>query len=153
MDIRFFDLNLQIVYEIRNMDHSSKEYKQAIKNLLINLREPKFLFNRYLKDNNGEEAIQKKYIKNLVVVGILMVLSFAWIFITVALTSGKEIYQFNHTEIIIFFCFILIEIITATLMFFFAFKSHNILAEKVSLLVDCYEPNCNYNLSSNSNHI
>lgn len=61
----------------------------------------------------------KKYLIGMLVSSILM---FAWIFITVLLTGGKEIEDFTSVDSKIFICFIAIEIITSVVMLIFAVK-------------------------------
>lgn len=51
----------------------------------------------------------KKYLISTVISSALM---FIWIFITVFLTGGREIYEFTETDKLIFSCFIMMEILT-----------------------------------------
>lgn len=54
----------------------------------------------------------KTTLKKQIPIYICCVLMFFWIFLTVFLTGGRETYEFNQTDNIIFLCFIIVEILT-----------------------------------------
>lgn len=63
-----------------------------------------------------------KKLKNKYILGVILsvVLAFFWIFLTVFLTKGKEISDFNETESIIFGVFVAVEVMTWSVAFAFA---------------------------------
>lgn len=56
-----------------------------------------------------------KHLISVIVTGILM---FVWIFLTVILTGGREMYEFTKQDKSIFIGFIVVEVITVSIMFF-----------------------------------
>lgn len=64
----------------------------------------------------------KKNTKYQIIIYTSILLMFAWIFITVFLTDGKELYEFSNTDIRIFIIFILLELVTLSTMLVSLFK-------------------------------
>ena len=60
--------------------------------------------------------------RSLIAMFICIAAMFVWIFLTVLLTGGKEIHEFNDTDIVVFISFIVAEILTILLLFIFAVK-------------------------------
>ncbi|MBQ4561221.1 MAG: hypothetical protein IJA55_02680 [Clostridia bacterium] len=67
--------------------------------------------------------MKKQPVSNLLITIILVVLMFVWIFITVALTGGREISDFTRTDKVIFACFGGVEILTLILCFVFGVRA------------------------------
>ena len=64
----------------------------------------------------------KKTTKYKITIYSSIALMFAWIFVTVFLTDGKELYEFSNNDKLIFTGFILAELITLVVMFISLFK-------------------------------
>ena len=64
----------------------------------------------------------KKISKHLISVIVTCILMFVWIFLTVILTGGREMYEFTELDKSIFIGFIIVEIITLFVMFFSLIK-------------------------------
>ncbi|MBQ3183931.1 MAG: hypothetical protein IJB57_09725 [Clostridia bacterium] len=67
--------------------------------------------------------MKKRPVNNLLITVILGALLFVWIFITVALTGGREISEFTRTDKVIFACFGGVEILTLILCFVFGVRA------------------------------
>lgn len=67
--------------------------------------------------------MKKQPISNLLITIILGALMLVWIFVTVALTGGREMNEFTHTDKIIFTCFVITEILTVIFIFIFALRA------------------------------
>ena len=80
---------------------------------------------------NVTEEIIEKHIKepkkkqknNIILVFCMLILSFAWLFITVFLTEEKELSEFTRTDWIYFCIMLILEIPTVISMYVFAIKS------------------------------
>jgi hypothetical protein len=138
MRILAFDENPDEIRELRSIDHNSKEYKSKIKKYVARIGLMNLVTKSLLNENVKEKQLQWKYKKNLLIILLHIVLMFALIFITVALTGEKELYQFNQQDICIFITFILVELASAVSMFVFAFRAQRTLIEILSLWVDNY---------------
>ncbi len=67
--------------------------------------------------------MKKQPVNNLLITIILAALMFVWIFITVALTGGRETSDFTQTDKIIFACFVAVELLTVIFTFVFAARA------------------------------
>ena len=76
------------------------------------------------------ENYQKKYLKYFLLILLCIVFLFANIFIMVFVTGEREFYEFTTQDKIFFAIFVIVEIIIALIMFFFAFKCLKISKQK-----------------------
>lgn len=84
------------------------------------------------------EAYTKQRKKEIIYVIVCCALMFAFIFITVGLTDGREIFDFNTTDKIIFLCMCVAELFTIIITFYYALKTGKTLLqiEKCQYLID-----------------
>lgn len=137
MAIPFFDANPKIVGQLREMDHSTREYKKYLRKVFLEMGGVVFLF-KALKETPGGDKIRKKYIRNLITAGAFIFSMFVWIFVAYLLIGGREPHQFTETDKFIFINFIIFEIASVILSILFAFSSRRIIYEGVSFLIDNY---------------
>lgn len=137
MSVPFFESNPQIVDELRGMNHNSKEYKKHLRKVLLEMGGMVYLFN-YLKSTEEGNVYRKKYFRNLIFTGSLIITMFVWIAIVWILTGGKDTDQFTGSDLALFIGFITVEIANIALMMFLAFRCRRILLQGVSFALDSY---------------
>jgi hypothetical protein len=147
MTVPFFDSNPGLVNELRAMDHNSKEYKKLLRKVLLEMGGMVYLFN-YLKSTDEGNSYRKKYFRNLIVTGSLIITMFVWIAIAWLLTGGKDTDQFTGTDMALFIGFITIEIANIVIMMLLAFRCRRILLQGVSFTIDNYSYENNGNIGS-----
>ena len=71
--------------------------------------------------------MNKENKKYLIPTLVAVVLMFVWIFVTVALTGGREISDFTDTDKMIFVGFLVVELLTVTAIIFFIVNANFII--------------------------
>ncbi|MEA4890219.1 MAG: hypothetical protein VB070_12225 [Clostridiaceae bacterium] len=120
MTIPFFDSNPEIVNELRAMDHNTKEYRKLMQKVLLDIGGPVILI-KTLKTTDGGMDLRKSYLRNMIITGVFLLSLFIWIAVTVALTGGRDIGQFNESDKAIFIIFIAAELGSVIMAIFFLF--------------------------------
>lgn len=138
MTIPFFDSNLEILNELRAMDHNSKEYKKLLPKILLEIGGMPFLFNS-LKTKDDGKLLVKKYYNNLAATGSFITLMFICIIFVYIITGGKDTNQFNISDVAFFVGGIIFVIVSCILTMVFAFRCKRILLDGVSFLIDIYK--------------
>jgi len=137
MTIPFFESNQKMLEELRIMDHNTKEYKKTIQKIFIDIGGISNLFE-YLKSTEDGERSKKKYFRYLISLVILIVLFFALIIVSAALTSGADTNNLTGFETSVTIGFLILFIAWLVSIFRIAFKAKHILLNGVSYLIDNY---------------
>ena len=156
MIIPFFDLYPYILRELRSMDHESKEYRRNLHKVMMEIGGFRILLN-YLKMSDEGVNIRRHYLRNLVVISAMIFAMLVNIGVTVILTEGKDLNQFNNSDNTVFIVFIFATVVLIFFMIILAIRSFRILLRGVSHLISSYEPQscsssnvrlCDYSFSS-----
>lgn len=79
---------------------------------------------------NQKFPLPTKYWIYVSLCAVMMVLLFVNIFVCAAITGGKELHEFGHSDWIHFAFFVISELLMGVLMFFFAIRAGRILNQK-----------------------